>query len=146
MTTTEVFISNNFYNQALQPNANALRKTMTKAEACLWKYVLRARGMRGYQFRRQRPILKYIVDFVCLELKLVIEVDGSSHNHEDIFRKDGKRQKDLEKNGFRVLRFTDEEVLKQIRGVNESIESVIYELEQSSPQPPSKGRQRSENG
>lgn len=144
--TEQITISNNFYNKTLQPYANALRKDMTKAEACLWKYVLRARGMRGYQFRRQRPILKYIVDFVCLELKLVIEVDGISHNHEDIFRKDGKRQEALEKNGFRVLRFTDEEVLKQIRGVNETIECVIDELEQSSPQPPSSGGQHSENG
>jgi very-short-patch-repair endonuclease len=63
------------YNKNLQPFANKLRKTMTKAEACLWKYVLRAGIMKGYQFRRQRPVLTFIADFMCKELMLVIEVD-----------------------------------------------------------------------
>jgi very-short-patch-repair endonuclease len=54
---------NHFYNNNLQPNANRLRKEMTKAEACLWKYVLRAGKMKGFQFRRQRPVLNYIADF-----------------------------------------------------------------------------------
>ena len=49
---------------------------MTKAEACLWKYVLRASRMKGYGFRRQRPIMNYIADFMCKELMLVIEVDA----------------------------------------------------------------------
>ena len=66
--------SNNHYSKRLKENANALRKRMTKAEACLWKYVLRARLLEGHQFRRQRPIDNYIVDFVCLKLKLIIEV------------------------------------------------------------------------
>ena len=66
------------YNKCLQPFANKLRKEMTKSEACLWKYVLRARQMKGYQFRRQRPVLDFIADFMCKELRLVIEVDGTS--------------------------------------------------------------------
>ncbi len=53
------------YNKTLQPHANNLRKRMTKAEACLWKFVLRASKMKGYGFRRQRPIIKYIADFMC---------------------------------------------------------------------------------
>lgn len=57
--------SNHYYNKNLQPNANRLRKEMTKAEACLWKYVLRARKMKGFQFKRQRPVLIYIADFMC---------------------------------------------------------------------------------
>jgi len=74
--------NNNYaYNKFLQPYANALRKNMTKAEACLWKYALRARSMKGCQFRRQRPVLQYIADFMCKELKLIIEVDGSSHHY-----------------------------------------------------------------
>jgi len=52
---------------------------MTKAAACMWKYLLSKRQMRGCQFRRERPILNYIADFVCLELLLVIEVDGITH-------------------------------------------------------------------
>ena len=86
--------TNNYaYNKHLQPNANALRKNMTKAEACLWKYVLRARGMKGYQFRRQRPVLYYIADFMCKELMLVIEVDGITHQFEETQYKDFIKQK-----------------------------------------------------
>ncbi len=56
--------SNLFYNRNLQVNANKLRKSMTKAEACLWKYVLKASSMDGYKFTRQRPVLHYIADFM----------------------------------------------------------------------------------
>ena len=71
--------NNYHYNKELQPLASKLRKDMTKAKACLWKYVLRAGTMMGYKFRRQRPVLNYIADFMCMELMLVIEVDGYSH-------------------------------------------------------------------
>ena len=64
------------YNKNLQSFANINRKNMTKAEACLWKFVLGGRQMMGYQFRRQRPVLNYIADFMCKELNLIIEVDG----------------------------------------------------------------------
>lgn len=130
---SEVNTVNNFYNKSLQPNANELRKTMTKAEACLWKYVLRARSLAGRQFRRQRPILGYIVDFVCLELKLVIEVDGISHISDETIKKDLKKQNALEKNGFRVIRFNDDEVLNHIHSVRHAIESAVEELAKSSP-------------
>jgi very-short-patch-repair endonuclease len=93
------------YNKRLQPFANKLRKDMTKAEACLWKYVLRARQMKGYQFRRQRPILNYIADFMCKELHLVIEVDGITHDSK--LAKDNCRTDELRQAGFNVLRFTD---------------------------------------
>jgi len=76
--------SNHFYNKNLQPNANRLRKEMTKAEACLWKYVLHAGKMKGFQFRRQRPVLIYIADFMCKELMLIVEVDGSIHQLEEV--------------------------------------------------------------
>jgi hypothetical protein len=72
------------YNTNLQPFANQLRKRMTKAEACLWKYTLRASQMKGYGFRRQRPVLNYIADFKCKELFLIIEVDRITHQDEGV--------------------------------------------------------------
>ncbi len=113
--------SNNLYNKNLQPYANRLRKEMTKAEACLWKYVLRAGLMKGYTFRRQRPILNYIADFVCLDLKLIIEVDGLTHNFEDVIERDKQKELALQHAGFTVMRFTDKEVLNGIESVRNAI-------------------------
>jgi len=121
--------NNLFYNKRLRQNANALRHNMTRAEACLWKYVLRARNMNGYQFRRERPVLNYIADFMCKELKLIIEVDGITHTFDGAEGKDLRRQKILEDAGFRVLRFTDNEVLTGIENVSERIKEVIQEIE-----------------
>ena len=117
--------SNYYYNKNLQPNANRLRKEMTKAEASLWKYVLRAGKMKGFQFRRQRPVLRYIADFLCKELMLIIEVDGSIHHLEEIVKYDELRQNTLEKAGFTVLRFTNEEVLENINAVFSFLEDWI---------------------
>ena len=117
--------SNHYYNKNLQPYANRLRKEMTKAEACLWKYVLRASKMKGFQFRRQRPVMQYIADFMCKELMLIIEVDGSIHQLEEIIKNDEVRQKALEAAGFTVLRFTNEEVLKDIQSVYSYLEDWI---------------------
>lgn len=117
--------SNNFYNNNLQPYANQLRKNMTKAEACLWKYVLRASKLKGYPFRRQRPVLNYIADFMCKPLMLIIEVDGSIHELEEVMQKDNVRQKALEEAGFTVLRFTNEEVLTNIIWVQNFLEEWI---------------------
>jgi very-short-patch-repair endonuclease len=113
------------YNRHLQPFANKLRKTMTKAEACLWKYILRGRMMKGFQFRRQRPVLNYIADFMCKELMLIIEVDGLTHQFEKVFKHDLQRQSDLESAGFTVLRFNDGEVLNDIANVQRAIEGWI---------------------
>ncbi len=117
------------YNKNLQPFANKLRKSMTKAEACLWKYALRAKAMKGYQFRRERPVLNYIADFMCMELNLIIEVDGLTHEWEETLEKDKKKDVDLKEAGFIVLRFTDNEVLSQMHSVIEQIEEVISEIE-----------------
>lgn len=121
--------SNNYgYNKQLRSNANALRKQMTKAEVCLWKYVLRAGGVKGFTFRRQRPVLHYIADFMCKELLLIIEVDGITHSYEDVAARDKKRQTDLENAGFTVIRFTDEEVLYHLIKVHGTIEDKVIEL------------------
>jgi very-short-patch-repair endonuclease len=125
------------YNKRLQPFANKLRKEMTKAEACLWKYVLRARQMKGYQFRRQRPVFNYIADFMCKELRLVIEVDGITHDSK--LEKDKRRTDVLRQAGFNVFRFTDEEVLTNIRGVAREIERIIDAIEP--PPTPASGGQ-----
>ena len=92
------------YNTKLQPFANALRKRMTKAEACLWKFALRASQLKGYPFRRQRPVLNYIADFMCKDLMLIIEVDGITHHDEKVIENDKRRQAELEQAGFTVLR------------------------------------------
>lgn len=117
--------SNHHYNKNLQPPANRLRKEMTKAEACFWKYVLRAGKMKDFQFLRQRPVLNYIADFMCKELMLVIEVDGITHNFEEVIKNDERRQKALTTAGFTVLRFTDDEVLNNINAVYNYLEDWI---------------------
>ena len=94
-------------------------------EACLWKYVLRARQLKSYQFRRQRPVLNYIADFMCKELMLIIEADGLSHQWEENIVKDKKRQIDLEAAGFTVLRFTDNDILTNIHIVRSTLEEWI---------------------
>ena len=100
---------------------------MTKAEACLWKYILQGRHMEGYQFRRQRPVMNYIADFMCKELMLIIEVDGITHEYAETAEKDVIRQKELESAGFTVLRYSDDEVLEDINSVYRSIEGWILE-------------------
>jgi very-short-patch-repair endonuclease len=116
------------YNFYLKNYAVENRNSSTKAEACLWKYILRAGKMKGYHFLRQRPLLNYIADFMCKELKLIIEVDGITHSYEQTLEKDIFRQKELEKAGFKILRYTDEEILTSINGVRSNIEAYIVGL------------------
>jgi very-short-patch-repair endonuclease len=98
--------------------AQALRKNPTDAERNLWAH-LRLRQLAGYKFRRQHPIGPYIVDFICIESMLIIEVDGGQHDESKCY--DFKRDKWLEKKGFRVLRFWNNEVLTSIENVIEVI-------------------------
>lgn len=102
---------------------------MTKAEASLWKYVLSARQMKGYQFRRERPVLNYIADFMCKELQLVIEVDGLTHQWEEVFAKDNRKDEDLRNAGFAVLRFSDNDILNNMHRVIRIIETKIEDIE-----------------
>ena len=120
------------YNKNLTATARKLRSNMTKAEACLWKYVLQGRKLNGYQFRRQRPVLNYIVDFMSKELRLIVEVDGITHTYEEVTLNDEKRQEVLESAGFKFLRFTDEGVLTDINGVRRRLEDWIEENEKNS--------------
>jgi len=97
------------YNKNLKENSRQLRKNSTIGEIILWKH-LRARGMMGYQFNRQKPIDNYIVDFYCQALNLVIEIDGKYHNHDEDWIKDEERQRILESKKLNFLRFPELEV------------------------------------
>ena len=121
--------SNNNYNKILKTRANSLRKNMTKSEACLWKYVLSNGQMRGYVFRRQRPVLNYIADFYCQPLKLIIEVDGITHDDARAVEYDRRRDDNLSNAGFKVLRFSAADVLRRISIVRELIEDWVDEWE-----------------
>jgi very-short-patch-repair endonuclease len=111
--------ANNFhYNKSLKEFAKKNRQSMTKSAACMWKYLLSGRQMLGYQFRRERPILNYIVDFVCLELLLIVEVDGATHESEEAEIKDAYRDSRLSEVGFTVLRFSSWEVLNNMVDVD----------------------------
>ena len=101
-------------------HAQVLRKNMTDAERLLWSRI-RAKQL-GVKFRRQQSIEKFIVDFVCFENKLVIEVDGGQHYDSKI---DSARDKWLKENGFEVLRFWNNDVLGNIEGVVEVIRREI---------------------
>jgi leucyl-tRNA synthetase len=108
------------YNHKLKPRARELRKNQTHAEILLWEKI-KGRQVGNLQFLRQRPIGNFIVDFVCLVSKLVIEIDGPIHmrtKETDVFR-----QEQLELFGFRVLRFSN-------RDVEENIERVVEHIAQ----------------
>jgi very-short-patch-repair endonuclease len=129
---TRIFIdmdNHNDYNNQLRPLAGKLRKNMTKAEASLGKYVLRASMMKGYTFNRQRPVLSYIADFMCKPLKLIIEIDGITHQFEDVGMKDVQRQRALQEAGYTVLRFSDNDVLNDIDNVRYAITDCIENIE-----------------
>jgi very-short-patch-repair endonuclease len=104
---------------------------MTDAEKALWK-VLRCRQVSGLKFRRQHPFGDYILDFVCLEKKLVIEVDGGQHG--EPAKEDEIRTQNLLTAGSRVLRFWNNEVLQEIEAVKERIWGAVEE-EQTHPLP-----------
>ena len=102
--------------------AQKLRNNSTDTEKYLWKY-LRGRQLEEFKFRRQHPIGKYIVDFINLERKIIIEVDGGQHSEN---KKDKLRDKWLEEKGYEVLRFWNNEVFTNIEGVIESIRKKLY--------------------
>lgn len=105
-------------NSNIHKLAKNLRINYTDAERMLWSH-LRARRLDGLKFRRQQPVGKYIVDFICFEKRIVIEVDGGQHSWEKT--RDEARDKWLSTEGYRVLRFWNNEVLNNIAGVIEVI-------------------------
>lgn len=102
----------------LSNKAKSFRKRSTDAERKHWS-VLRNRHFEGLKFRRQRPIGKYIVDFVCLEKNLIIEVDGGGHANQK--EMDDERTRWLESQGFKVIRFWNNEIINETEGVSQAI-------------------------
>ena len=100
----------------LRKNAKRMRSAMTDAELKLWNE-LRAHRLMGVSFRRQMPIAGYIADFACPSKKLIVELDGSQHGDEEEIKKDAVRTRDLENLGWTVMRFWNDDVLKEIDGV-----------------------------
>ncbi len=98
------------------------RKEPTAAEQILWE-MLRDRQMSGHKFRRQQPLGPYIVDFCCAALRLVIEVDGESHQEQRSY--DEARTLHLSAYGYRVMRFTNDQVLKTLDQVLDAIEQAL---------------------
>ncbi|CAD5107665.1 endonuclease domain-containing protein [Zestomonas carbonaria] len=109
----------------LRENAKRLRSNMTDAEARIW-YYLRGHRFMGLKFRRQKPVGPYIVDFVCLERFLVIELDGGQHQEQA--ERDRTRDRYLQARGFRVLRFWNHEVLGETEAVLEAIRLAVSPL------------------
>lgn len=105
-----------WYDPKLKPLAKKLRKNMTLSEVLLWNE-LKNKQMRGYDFDRQRPIDRYIVDFYCKDLMMAIEVDGESHGYDKVMASDQIRQRRLEKLGVMFLRIDDLDVKKNMKWV-----------------------------
>jgi len=100
------------------------RHNMTLAEKILWEEL--RNNKTGYKFRKQHPIGDYIADFICIEKKLVIEVDGGYHNTLEQQQDDAVRTIDIEKMGYSVIRFTNDEVEKQPETIILRIKEILY--------------------
>ena len=107
----------------LKEFARKNRNNQTNAEKCLWQ-CLRG-GELGLKFKRQHIIYDFIADFVCLEKKLIIEVDGAYHFTDNQIEHDAYRTKEMEQFGFRVIRFTNEEVINETAKVIETIKQHL---------------------
>ena len=110
----------------LRSNARALRRNSTDAERILWSE-LRGHRLQGAGLRRQVPVERYIADFVCHAAKLVIELDGGQHYLEVGERSDARRSAVIEAKGFRVLRFSNQDVMTNRVGVLETIATTVAE-------------------
>ncbi|HEX5507351.1 MAG TPA: endonuclease domain-containing protein [Pseudolabrys sp.] len=118
-------------------NAKSLRQEMTDAERKLW-FALRAHRLQGLSFRRQTPIGSFIVDFVCHDRRLVVELDGGQHVES---KSDAERDRWLGSKGYRVLRFWNSDVLRNLAGVLEIIISSTNEATPLPNPPPQGGRE-----
>lgn len=117
---------NNYYNPQLRNYAVNLRTaSVSKAEKYIWKALL-SRKQTGFGFKRQRPIDRFIADFFCADLKLIIEIDGSSHIGKEAY--DAYRQQRLENLGYTVIRFREGEVMRDFYMVQDQVMRVIEVL------------------
>jgi len=105
---------------------------MTEAERRLWQ-ILRSHQMKGYKFRRQVPIGRYIADFVCHEARLIVEIDGGQHGRSS--PREAERSGFLQKEGYRILRFWNKEILENLDSVHETIAGELGRINPH-PNPP----------
>jgi very-short-patch-repair endonuclease len=117
--------------------ARDLRRLATPTEQLLWN-CLRKNRVSGFRFRRQQIIDRYIVDFCCFEKRLIIELDGSVHDYPERIQRDTVRQQYLEDCGFRVIRFTAQDVEKNLDAVLQVIRLYLVDSPHPSP-PPQRG-------
>jgi very-short-patch-repair endonuclease len=113
-------------------NARSLRTEMTEAERRLWQ-AIRGKQIQEHRFRRQYLIGPYIADFACIDRKLVLELDGGQHQEQIEY--DKRRTEFLQSQGWRVLRFWNNDVLKNLDGVLASIAEALSALPPSQPSP-----------
>ena len=106
------------------PLAKALRRTLTEAELILWSQ-LNKRAQRSVRFRRQHPVGPYIADFACVAAKLIVEIDGSTHGSDVAISHDVRRTEYLTARGWLVIRFTNDEVYRQLGTVLDGIWTAV---------------------
>ncbi|MCU0490637.1 MAG: endonuclease domain-containing protein, partial [Chloroflexaceae bacterium] len=123
---------------ALLARCRALRRNATSAENMLW-HLLRNRQLGGAKFRRQHPVIGYILDFYCHEARLAVEVDGSHHAAPQQARYDRERTERLEQEGIQVLRFWNNQVLHEPEQVLEAIWTVLNAPLTPNPSPAERG-------
>ena len=111
----------------LNLKARDLRKNMTSQERKLWN-IIKNKQFYGYRFRRQFPIEKYIVDFVCREKRVIIELDGGQHNQPDDVQYDNERTVFLTSEGYQIVRFWNNDIDKNLQGVYKKLQE-IFEVE-----------------
>lgn len=105
---------------ASRPFARKLRKRLTDAETILWSR-LRGRQLDGQKFRRQHPIKAYVVDFACVEVRLVVEVDGATHSTDAEREHDEIRSRVLTREGWRIIRVSNNDIYRNLHGTLETI-------------------------
>ena len=133
-----VRMSKIYYNPNLTELARKLRNNMTTAEKSIW-YSLKGKQLKSYDFHRQKPVGEFIYDFYSFDLKLVIEIDGFTHNEPEVIENDKAKDDFVKSIGFNILRFKDEEVLRDgnivIRRIVDYIKKFESEIKDTPPAP-----------
>ncbi len=113
--------------KSLTPLARSLRRSATRAERRLWHGLRRAQAA-GFRFRRQVVLAGFIVDFACYDARLIVEVDGATHSTDEEIARDASRSAALGAQGFAIVRFTNEEVFRNLDGVLETVRARLMEM------------------
>jgi len=111
------------YKPKLTNNARELRKNLTEPEKRLWKNILSKKQLRSHKFLRQKPLGGFIVDFYCPKLILAIEIDGDSHGYQEEY--DLKRTEELTKLGILVVRYSNNDIMKNLQGVFDDLDKTV---------------------